>query len=115
MAGVIEGFIGHAASQRAVANDADHAGVLTPEGPGTGHTQRRGDRHGGVAADVGVVHALIRARESAEPLELPQCRKPVSAASEHFVDIALVANVVDDLVFGRLIDAIDGSGDLHDA
>ena len=112
---VVEGLKRDAAGEGGIARHAHDVFARSEFVPGHGHAE--GGREGGarVACAVAVVLALGAEEESVQALILADCLQPAQATGEHFVNIALMADVEDKAVFGRLEDAVEGDGEFHDA
>ena len=112
---VVQRLPGHAAGQRAVADERDDRArpVLQPQGLG----QAVGVRQRGRGVRVGdpVVLGLGRARISGQSAALPQGREPVLPAGEDLVHVALVPGVEDHRIARGLEDPVQRDGQLDDA
>ena len=62
-----------------------------------------------------IIGALAALGEAGEPAALAQGADPVAAAGEDLVRIALMPDVPDQPVVGRVEDIVDGDGQLDDA
>ena len=111
--GVIQPLIGQSPGEGPVADKGQDAVVLPPQGPGPGHAQGYGNRVGGVPGDEGVVDALMGLGKAGEAVQLAEGSKPLPAARQHFVDVALVAHVEDQAVPLRVKHPVDGHRQLH--
>ena len=114
VADLVEGLEGRAAGQAPVADDGDDVEILLLLVPGHGHAQggRQGRR--GVAGVEGVVRALLAGGEAEQAVELAEAAEPVPPPGEDLVGVALVADVPDELVPGRVEDVVEGQGQLDD-
>ena len=99
-----------AAGQAAVADDGDDVVLLARLVPGDGHAQGGREGRRGVAGVVGVVLALLAAGEAEDAAAAAQAAEAVLPAGQDLVGVALVADVPDDLVAGRVEDAGGGPG-----
>ncbi len=114
-AGLVEGGEGHASGERAVADDRDDLLVGAAQIAGAGEAEGGGDAGTAVAGAVGIVRALGARGEAAEAAGLADRGEAVAAAGEKLVRVRLVADVPEDLVLGRVVDVVEGDGQLDDA
>ena len=112
---VVECFEGGAAGEGGVAGDADDVFVGAFEVAGDGEAEGGADGGAGVACAVAVVRAFGAEEEAVEALVLAHGAETVPAAGEHFMDVALVADVEDEFVFGGFEDPMEGDGEFDDA
>jgi len=115
VARLVDRLHGHAAGERAVADHGDDVVVPAGHVPPRGQPQRGADGGGGVPGVERVVLALLAFAEAADPLVLAQRREAVAAAGEDLVGVALVGDVPDDLVAGRVEHVVQRQGQLHHA
>ena len=113
--GVIQRFVAHAACHCAVAGYGNHVVVLFPEITCARNSERGGDRGAGVSGFKTVVFAFVPLREAGDPSVFPQGRELFIPPRNHFVDIALVADVVDDFVPGGIVNPVHRHGQFHHA
>ena len=106
-AGVVQRLVGDAAGERAVADHGDDLAVLAdalahrllePDGVA--------DRGGGVAGAHDVVLGLEHRAERRQALVLADAAEVVAAAGQDLVRVGLVADVPEDLVPGRVEQAV---------
>ena len=112
---VVHRFKGDAVGEGGVAGDGDHVFVAAGQVAGHGHAQRGGERGACVAGAVAIVLAFGAQHEAVEAAGLADGLKPVAAAGENLVDVGLVADVEEDLVFGRVEDGMQGQRELDHA
>ena len=112
---VVQRLPGHAAGQRAVADDRDDVAVLAADRVGLGQPVGVGQRGGGVGVLDDVVVGLGLARVAGQAALGAQRVEPAGAAGEHLVHVGLVAGVEDDPVARGLEDAVDRHGQLDHA
>ena len=62
-----------------------------------------------------IIFAFAALGETRKPATRPQCADPVAASGENFVRIALMDNIPDQTVVGRVEHIMDGGGQLHNA
>ena len=93
---VVQRLPGHAAGQRAVADDGDDGPRVTADGEGLGQPVGVGQRGGGVAVLDPVVLALGPARVARQAAALAEPVEALDPAGEHLVHVGLVAGVEDD-------------------
>ncbi len=96
---VVERLKGDAVGEGGVAGDGDDVLVAAGQVAGHGHAQRGGERGAGVAGAVAVVLAFGAQHEAVEAAGLADGLKAIAAAGEDLVDVGLVADVEEDLVF----------------
>ena len=112
----VQRLVGDAAGQRAV---ADHGGDLAVLADPLAHrlleADRVADRGRGVAGAHDVVLGLEDRAERRQPLVLADRRQPLAAAGEDLVRVGLVADVPEDLVAGRVEQAVQRDGELAGA
>lgn len=81
--GIVEALVGKSAGQGTVSDQGQDAVMALLQSAGPGHTQRHGDRIGGVSGDKRVMDALVRLGETGQPVQLAQggkqLRRPVRA------------------------------------
>ena len=96
-----------AAGESAVADDGDDVVVLSLRVAGRGHAERRRDRRRGVGRAEDVVLRLRAAREAREAPLLPDRVEPVPPPRQDLVRVALVTDVPDEEVAGRVEDVVE--------
>jgi hypothetical protein len=110
---VVERLIGDPAGEGAVADHGDDLAVLADA---LAHRllQAHGvaDRGGGVAGAHDVVLGLEDRAEGGEPLVLADRVEAILATGEHLVRVGLMTDVPEDLVPGRVEQAVKGHGQL---
>ncbi|OIQ73358.1 hypothetical protein GALL_450060 [mine drainage metagenome] len=92
-AGVVQRLEGHAAGQRAIADDGHHPARLALALRGKRHAQRGGNGGGRVRRAEGVVRRLFPARKTRNAALLPQAAHGLAPAGEDLVRIGLMADV----------------------
>ena len=97
---VVEGFERDAVGEGGVAGDGDDVFFAAGEIARHCHAERRGERGAGVTCAVAVVLALGAQHEAVEAAGLADGCKAVEAAGEDLVNVGLVADVEEELVFG---------------
>ena len=112
-AGVVQGLVGHPATQGPIADHGDAAGRLVAQAVAHGQAQRQGGRHAGVGAGERVVRTLRGAGIAAQAALGPQGVKLLGPAGEQFVRIDLVADVPDEAVARGVEDVVQSDGQLH--
>ena len=115
LARVVERLVAHAAGQRTVADEGDHAVVRMHHVPRARHAQRRRDRAGGVSGHEGVVDTLVCVREAAESTLLAQRAELLVPAGEHLVHVTLVPYVKDEPILRAVEHAVHRQRQLHHA
>mmetsp|Transcript_3378 Transcript_3378/g.6828 ORF Transcript_3378/g.6828 Transcript_3378/m.6828 type:complete len:166 (+) Transcript_3378:851-1348(+) len=68
-----------------------------------------------MAGPEGIVLALFSFAKSGNSAELSQSGESVPSSRQHFVRVALVGHVPDDVVLGHVEDVVQGHGELDDA
>ena len=112
---VVQRLPGHAAGQRAVADDRDHAAVgLAADLVGLGQAVGVGQAGRGVRVLDHVVLGLGPARVPGDAAPLAQRVEPVVAAGQQLVHVGLVAGVEDDPVGRGVEGAVQGHRELDD-
>ena len=107
-AGVVEGLVGDAAGEGAVADHRDDLAVLAdPLAHRLLEPDRVADRGRGVAGAHDVVLGLEHRAERRQPAVLADRVEAIAPAREHLVRIGLVADVPEDLVAGRVEQAVE--------
>ena len=107
---VVEGFEADAAGKSGIAGDHHHVFVGPAEVAGRGHAEAGGESGAGVACAVAVVLAFGTEEETVEAAVLADGLETFAPAGEHFVDVALVADVKEEFVFGGVEGAVEGDG-----
>src|SRR6185437_14633251 len=79
------------------------------------HAVARRDRGAGVASAERIVLTLAALEKTRQTVFLPQRLQSVGAPGQEFVRIALVPNVPDQLVAGRIEHCVERNGQLDDA
>lgn len=98
---IVQGFKTDAAGEGGIARNADDMLVGADLVARGGHAQRGGERRSRMAGTVAVVLALASEKEAVQPLVLTYRRKAVEPPGQNFVNIALVADIENELVLGR--------------
>ena len=113
---VVQRLPGHAAGQRAVADDGDHGPVrLAAQLVRLGQAVGVGQAGGGVRVLHQVMLGLGPARVAGQPAALAQRAELREPAGQQLVHVGLVAGVEDDLVLGRVEDPVERDGQLDHA
>ena len=114
--GGVQRLVSDAAGQRAV---ADHGGDLAVLADSLAHrlfeADRVTDRGRGVTGAHDVVLGLEDRAERGQAVVLADCRQRLAAAGEDLVRVGLVTDVPEDLVAGRVEQAVQGDGQLAGA
>ena len=113
--GMVERLEGHTGGHRAIADHRDHAARVALGLQRDGHAQRGGDRGGRMADAKGVVIAFLAARERRHAATALHRVDGVAAAGEDLVRIALVADVPDQAIHRRVVEVVQGDGQLDHA
>ncbi len=113
---VVQGLPGHAAGQRAVADDRHHGAVrLAAQPVGLGQAVGVAQAGGGVRVLDHVVLGLGPARVTGHPAALPQRPELRLPTGEQLVHVGLVPDVEHDPVDRRVEDPVQRDGQLDDA
>ena len=112
---VVEGFVGHPAGERTVADDADHLAGLAAELASGGEAERVAQPGRRVRVLHEVVLRLAPRGVSAQSALLAQRLELEHPAREHLVDIGLVPGVEDDRVLRAVEHAVHRNRELDDA
>ena len=115
VAHVVERFERNAVRDRGVAHDGDDGFAAAAAVARGGEAERGGNRVAGVAGAEGVAGRFVAALEAGEAARAAQRGEAVAAAGEELVGVALVRNVEEDFVFGRIEDIEQRDRELHDA
>ncbi len=110
-----ERFVGHAAGERAVADDAHRLATFAAKLPRGGDCERVAEPGGGVRVLHHVVVRLGARGVAAQAAELAQRVEAFAAAGEHLVHVGLVSGVEDEAVARAVEDAMQGYAELDDA
>ena len=78
---VVEGFIGHASRQGAIADYRNHLPLAALQIAANRHPQRGGDRGGAVSGAERIKRALTAFGKARQPARLPQFLHAITAAS----------------------------------
>jgi hypothetical protein len=112
---VVERLEGNAVGQRGVAKNADDIFIRAAQIARRAHAQRGGQGRAGVSGPVAIVLAFRAQREAVEAVGGADGVKPVLAAGQQLVDIALVADIPDEFVVRGGKDGVQGDGQLDHA
>ena len=115
LSGVRQALICQATGQCAVADEGNDVIVRSRERARPGHTQRDGDRCGGVAGHKRIVHALVRLREAGDAAELPQRGKRLSSSGQNLMHVTLMTDVEHEPVVFGVKYTVDCDRKLHRA
>ena len=110
---MVEGFEGHAGTDRPVADNRHHPAGLPARAGGHRHAECGADGGAGVAGAEGVVGALGDLGETGDAAPLAQAGHLPAPAGEDLVGIALVAHVPHQPVLWGVVDVVEGDGQLH--
>ena len=99
---VVHRFKHGAAGEGGVAGHADDVFISAHEIAAGGHAQGGGEGGASVACAVAVVFAFGAEEEAVQAVVLANGMNAVPAAREHFVDVALVRDIEDKAVLGRV-------------
>ena len=112
LSGIVKALISKTAGQSAVTDDSNDAVILTRQGSGPCHTQRRGYGIGGMASHKGIRLRLIGSRKACHTAVLPQGCKTLHAACQQLMDIGLMPHIKDDPIHIGIKDLVQGYGKL---
>ena len=115
VARAVQGFKRLSRRHRAVADNGDAAAVAAQELVCRRHAQRRADGGGGMPYAERVVFGLAAFGETRQAAVAAHGVHPVFASGEDFVRIALMADIPNQMVFGRVIHIVQGDGQLDRA
>ena len=96
---IVQGFKTHAAGEGGISRHADDMLVGADLVASGGHAKRGGEGGSGMACPIGIVLTLAAKKKSVESLVLSDRRKSVESSGQELVDIALVADIENELVF----------------
>ena len=112
---VVERLERDAAGEGGVATKRDDMFTRAAQVAGGGHAQGGRESGAGVAGAERIVRALGPVEKTARPAGLAELAEKLTApAGEQFVDIALMGDVEDKLVLGRIEDAMQRQRELDD-
>ncbi len=114
-AGVVERLEGHARGECAVADHRHHSAVAAGVRVGDRHAQPRRDGGGGMAHPEGVVFAFLALGERRHTVGLLDRVDLVAAPGQDLVRIGLVADVPHQPIVGRVVQVVQGDGELDHA
>jgi len=112
---VVHRFKHRTAGEGSVTGDADDVLVTSGEITPSSHAEGGGESGAGVACAVAIVFAFSSEQEAIQAMMLTNGVYAVPAAGEHLVDVALMRDVEDEAILGRVEDAVQSDGKLHDA
>ena len=107
---VVQRLVADPAGKGGVARDADDAFIRAAAVAPHGHAERGAEGGAGVARAVAVVLAFRAQEEAIEALILAHRAEALAASGEKFVDVALVGDIEDEFVLGRVEDAVQRDG-----
>ena len=111
----VEAFEGFAAAERPVADDGNHVSSSPCQVASLGESAGKADGGGGVSDDEVVVSAFRGLAVSRDVVVVSGIKERLCPSRKHLVGIALVRNVEDNLVLGRLEHVVHGDGGFHHA
>ena len=111
---IVQGFKTDAAGEGCIARHADDMLVGADLVAGCSHAKRGGERCSRVACPVAIVLAFASKKEAVQPLVLTNRWKAVESPGHELMDIALVADIENELVLGRIEDAVKGNRQFDD-
>mmetsp|Transcript_15157 Transcript_15157/g.23484 ORF Transcript_15157/g.23484 Transcript_15157/m.23484 type:complete len:244 (+) Transcript_15157:2606-3337(+) len=107
---IVHGLVCHTTGNGSVSNNRN---TIIPSfvegGLGHRHALRGTDGCGGVSSTEGIIFRLLTFAKSRNTIELTQRRESITTASEHFVGVALMCNVPDDVILGHIEDVVKSS------
>ena len=113
MAGVVDGFEGHAAGEGPVTDDG-HAFVgLAQAVAGHGHAKGRRDARGGVPGTEMIEAALAALQISGDAPLLAQGVETAVATGHQLVGVGLVPHIPDDAILVQVKGLVQGQGQFH--
>ena len=112
---VVHRLIGHARAHRAVTDHRDALARLARQLVGDREAQRRRNRGRAVRRAEGIIFALGALGEAGKTASCAQSPNPVPPPGQNLVRIALMPDIPDQPVFGRVENIMDGRRQLHDA
>ena len=112
---IVHGFVGHAGGQRTVADDGHSFALAACLFGRHGHAKGGRNAGGGMGGAESVVNTFFAARKPTQAAHLAQGAHLVQAAREHFVGISLMTDVPNESIFRRVVDVMQGNGQLNRA
>mmetsp|Transcript_13490 Transcript_13490/g.21017 ORF Transcript_13490/g.21017 Transcript_13490/m.21017 type:complete len:286 (+) Transcript_13490:2606-3463(+) len=107
---IVHGLVGHTTGDGSVTNHCNTIILSFVEGGlGHRHALRGTDGCGGVSSTEGIIFGFLTFAKSRHTIELTQRRESITTASEHFVGVALMSNVPDDVILGHIEDVVESS------
>ena len=113
--GIVHRLIGHAGAHGTIADDGHHIALGTLELGRHRHTQPRRDRGRAVGRAEGIVLALGTLGETRETARLAQRTDAIPPSSQDLVWVALMADIEDQPVIGRVEDMMQRDSELDHA
>ena len=110
---VVERLEGNAVGQSRVAEDGDDVLIAPALVPRDRHAQGRRQCRSGMRRAVAIVLAFGAQGEAVQSARRADRVKAAFPAGKQFVDITLMADVPDELVFGRVENAVQGDRQFH--
>ena len=112
---VIERLKGDSIGEGRVAGYGDYVLLAAGEVAGDGHSQCGRQGSACVAGSVTIVLALSAEHEAVESARLANRIEAVEPPGEYFVDVCLVADIEEQLVFGGIEDRVQSQRQFHDS
>ncbi len=112
---IVERFKTHTTREGGISGDADDVLVSGKAIPCDRHPQCGGEGGARVTGSVAIVLAFATEKEAVQSPVLADGGKAVESSGEQFVDITLVADVKDELVFGCFKNTVESEGKLDNS
>ena len=112
---VVQRLEGDSIGEGGIAGHGNHVLLAAGQIARHGHAQRRGESRSGVPRAEAVVFALGAQHEAVQAARLADRLQAIQPPGEHFVDVSLVADVEEQLVFGGIEDGVQSQCQFDDA
>ncbi len=112
---IIQPFVGQPSGQSAVADQGQHAVILSPQSSRPRHPQGHGNGVGRMARYKSVMYTLIGLWKSRQAVQLPQGGELLPPARQNLMDVALMSHIEHQPVPFSVKNPMDGNSQLHRA
>lgn len=112
---VVHSLVDHAAGKGTIADHRDHKPCFMMQLFGPRHADRKRKRRVSVPGNECIVFALVRVRETGDPVELAQLIKLSAPTRKDLVCVALVTDIKHDFVLWCIQNTVQRNGKLYHA
>ena len=112
---VVHALVDHAAGKGTIADHRDHKPCFMMQLFGPRHADRKRKRRVSVPGNECIVFALVRVRETGDPVELAQLIKLSAPTRKDLVCVALVTDIKHDFVLWCIQNTVQRNGKLYHA